>query len=64
MVDLIDVINLYIKLLNRQLHIHNIYKSVIIEEVNTSIPVLKQRFAKNFYKKCITLGNFNLYHKL
>ncbi len=40
-VDSADVISLHINLLDRQLHIHNVYNPVNTEEVSTSVPVLK-----------------------
>lgn len=63
-VDSADIINLYIKLLDKQIHIHNIYTLVNIEEISTSISILKQKFAKNLHKKHITLSNFILQYKL
>ena len=62
-VDSADVISLHIKLLDRQLHIHNVYNPVNTEEVSTSIPVLKQRLAKNPHEEHIALGDFNLHHE-
>lgn len=60
MVDSADVISLHIKLLDKQLHIHNVYNLVNKKEVSMSILVLKQRLAKNLHKEHIALGDFNL----
>ena len=59
-----DVISLHIKLLDRHLHIHNIYNPVNAEEVSMSIPILKQRLAKDPHKEHIALSDFNLHHEL
>lgn len=59
-----DMISLHITLSGRELHIHNVYNPVNIEEVSTSIPLLKQILAKNPHKEHIALGDFNLHHEL
>lgn len=61
MIDLINIISLYIKFSDRQLYIYNIHNFVNIEEISINILILKQKFAKNLY---ISFGNFHLYYKL
>ncbi len=63
-VDSAEVISLFIKLLDRQLHIDNVYNPVNTEEVSTSVPIIKQRLAKNPHEEYIAFGNFNLHHEL
>ena len=58
-----DVISLYIKFLDRQVHIHNICNLVNVEEISISIPVLEQKLAANLHEEQIALGDFNLHHE-
>lgn len=62
--DLPNVISLYIKLLNRQIHIHNIFNLINTKEIGTSILVLEQKLAASPHKEYIVIDNFNLYYKL
>ena len=62
-IDSPDVISLHIRLLGRQVHIHNVYNPVNAEEISTSVPILKKRLAKNPHEEHIALGDFNLHHE-
>ncbi len=58
-----DLISLHIKLLERQLHIYNIYNPINAEEISTSIPILDRVLKVGTYEEGIVLGDFNLHHK-
>ncbi len=58
-----DVISLHLNLPDRCIHIHNLYNSVNVEEVSTSIPILKHRLAAHPNEKHIVLRDFNLHHE-
>lgn len=64
MANLADIINLQIKLSNKQLYIYNVYNPINSKKDNTKISILKQKLVKNLYKKHIIFYTFNLYHKL
>lgn len=54
----LDIVNLYFSLLDRNIHIHNIYK-----EVRTRIFILKTKLATYPNKEYIILEDFNLYYE-
>ena len=58
-----DVISLHLNLLDRCIHIHNIYNPVKVEEVGSSIPIPKHRLAAYPNEEQIVLGDFNLQHE-
>lgn len=62
-VSLSDVISLYIKFLDRQIYIHNIYDSINVKKMNTNILVLEQKLVASLYIQHIAFGNFNLHYK-
>ncbi len=57
-----NIISLHLNLPDRFIHIHNIYNPVSVEEISTSIPILKHRLAV-YPNKHIALGDFNLHHE-
>lgn len=62
-IDLLNIISLYIKFPNRQVHIHDIYNLVNAQEISTNILVLEQKLVTSLHNKYIALSNFNLHHE-
>lgn len=62
-VDLLDIISLYIKFLDKLVYIYIIYNPVNVEEISTSILVLEQKLITSPHKEYIASDDFNLHHE-
>ncbi len=58
-----DIISLHLNLPDRCIHIHNTYNPVNVEEISTSIPILRHRLAAHPDEEHIALGDLNLHHE-
>lgn len=63
MINMLNIISLHIKFLDRQIYIYNIYNLINVKKININISILEQKLATNLHEKHITLSNFNLYYK-
>ena len=55
--------SLHINLPNKCIYIHNLYNLVNVEEVSTSISILKLKLAAYPNEEYIVLRDFNLYYE-